>query len=268
MKKALEIILVIAIITLLAFAGYEGYNYYKEWKESQKTNELKMIEALKTNEGVIIKLKNDIADMEKKVVGETLKETTIIKEEAETYNELKDDIIELKKNAEENKEIIKTTREEFEKRIDEFQASNDKILVNTGEKKIVIYEDEEGNLVSLDSGVTITRHRNVEEVITELEAGQPAKREEEKKYAMAFSMIYDLENKDFSPGLSYQLWDWKNLSLNITGYDFEDIKAGMDLCYNINKNIVVGAGARLFTLKDYEFSIDKYYLKAGVEFEF
>lgn len=268
MKKALQIILIIAIIALLAFAGYEGYNYYQKWRDNQKSDELKVIELLQKQQGTILTLRTEIADMEKKVIGGTLKETTVIKEEAKTYNQLKDEIIELKKDAEANKEIIKTTREDLEKRIDEFQTSKDKILVNTGEDKIVIYEDAEGNLVSLDSGIKITRHREAEEVIGDLEAGLNIKDEEEKKYNMAFSMIYDIDQKSYSTGLSYQLWNWENLSLNITGYDFEDIKAGMDLCYNINKNIIVGAGVRLFTLKDYEFSIDKYYLKAGVEFNF
>ena len=267
-KKALEIIAILVIIAVLIFAGYMGYNYYKEWKQDQKSSELKLMETLKANQGMIIKLTSDLAETQKKVIGNTLKETTVVKEEASTYEAKKEEIIELNKEPEVNAEKIETARVEFEDRINEFQASPDKILINTGEEKIVIYENDQGNLVSLESGVTITRHRNVEEVIDELKAGAEVQKEAENKYTMAFSMVYDLDQKDYSPGLSYQLWDWRKLSLNITGYDFENIKAGLDLCYNINKNIIVGIGARLFTLEDYEFSFDKYYLKAGVEFEF
>jgi len=270
MKTALKLIAIIIIIGILAFAGYEGYLLYQKWqnKDIEKSKELEIVELLQKQEGTILTLRTEIAKIEKKIVTDTLKEKTVIKEEAPTYEAKKEELIELKKEPEVNAEKIEVARAEFEERINEFQASPDKILINTGDGKIVIYEDDQGNLVSLESGVTITRHRKAEEVINELKAGAPIIKEEEKKYSMAFSMIYDLDQKDYSPGLSYQLWDWKNLSLNITGYDFENIKAGLDLCYNINKNIVVGAGVRLFTLEDYEFSMDKYYIKAGVEFEF
>jgi len=265
-KKALEIIAILVIIAVLIFAGYMGYNYYKEWKQDQKSSELKLMETLKANQGMIIKLTSDLAETQKKVIGNTLKETTVVKEEASTYEAKKEEIIELNKEPEVNAEKIETARVEFEDRINEFQASPDKILINTGEDKIVIYEDDQGNLVSLESGVTITRHRNVEEVIDELKAGAVV--EKGNKPELAFGVIYDLEDKGFYPGISYQLFDWKKLSLNITGYNFESIKAGLDLCYNISGNIIVGAGVRIFDTEGNEFSLDKYYLKAGVEFKF
>jgi len=237
-------------------------------EESQRENtELKILELLNDNQKAIIKINTEIASIEKRVIGETLKETTIIKEEAKTYNEIKDELIELRKDGKANKEKIESMREEFEKRIEEYRASSDKILVNTGEDKIVIYEDKEGNLVSLDSGVKITRHRDAEEVIEDLKVGETIE-EEEKKYEMAFGMIYDIDQKSYTPGISYELWDWKNLGLNITGYDFKNLKGGLDLCYNIKENIVIGAGVRIFELEDYQFNIDKYYLKAGIEFSF
>lgn len=272
MKKIINIILIILIIAVFAFAGYEGYQMYQDWREGRnkivESKELRLIELLNDNQEAIVKLYSKISEVEKRVVGETLKETTIVKEEAPTYDAKKEELIELRKEPEANKEKIEVARIEFEERINEFQASPDKISINTGEEKIVIYEDDQGNLVSLESGVTITRHRKVEEVIDELKAGAEIQKEEEKKYAMAFSMIYDLDQKNIAPGLSYQLWDWKNINLNITGYDFESIKAGLDLCYNITDNIIVGAGMRLFEWEGYQFSIDKYYLKAGVEFSF
>ena len=270
--KKINVILAILIIAISAFAGYKGYQMYQDWREGRnetvESKELRLIELLNDNQEAIVKLYSKISVVEKKITGETLKETTVVKEEAPTYEAKKEELIELRKEPEVNAEKIKVARIEFEERINEFQASPDKILINTGEEKIVIYEDDQGTLVSLESGITITRHRDKEKVITELEAGAEIQKGEEKKYAMAFSMVYDLDQKGLSPGLSYQLWDWKNINLNITGYDFENIKAGLDLCYNITDNIIVGAGIRLFEWEDYQFSFDKYYLKAGIEFSF
>ena len=271
MKKIISIILVVLIIAGLAFAGYKGYQKYQDWRELRnakvESNELRLIELLNDNQEAIVKLYTKIATVEKKIVSGTLKETTIIEEEAKTYNELKGELIELRKNGEENKEEIEILRIEYEERIEEYRESKDKILVNTGEEKIVIYEDDQGNLVSLDSGVKITRHRDAEEVIEELKAGATIE-EEKDEYRLSINAIYDIDDEGFYPGISYQLWDWEKFSLNITGYNFEDIKGGLDICYNISDNIIVGAGMTLLEIKDFKFNIDKYYLKAGIEFDF
>ena len=271
MKKTINIIFIILIIAILAFAGYKGYQRYQDWRTAReaksKSQELRLIELLNDNQEAIIKLYTKIATVEKKIVSGTLKETTIIEEEAKTYNELKEELIELRKDGETNKEEIEILRIEYEERIKEYQESKDKILVNTGEEKIVIYEDDQGNLVSLDSGVKITRHRDAEEVIEELKAGATIE-EEKNEYRLSINAIYDIDDEGFYPGISYQLWDWKDFSLNITGYNFEGIKGGLDLCYNINENIVIGAGMNLFEIQDFKISLDKYYLKAGIEFDF
>lgn len=272
MKKVINIILVILIIMGLAFVGYKGYQRYQDWRADRiakvESNELRLIELLNDNQEAIIKLYTKIAVVEKKIVSGTLKETTIIEEEAKTYNEIKDELIELRKNEETNKEEITRLREEYEERIKEYRESPDKIMVNTGEEKIVIYEDPEGNLVSLESGVKITRHREAEEVIKELKAGITIEKEEEKEYRLSINAIYDIDDESFYPGLSYQLFDWRKFSLNITGYNYENIKGGLDLCYNITDNIVVGAGMSLLEIKDFKINTDKYYLKAGIEFDF
>ena len=272
MKKAVSIIVILALVVVLAFLGYEGYQAYQDWKAGRtkqiKSDELRLIELLNDNQEAIVKLYTKIAAVEKKVIGDTLKETVVVKEEAPTYESKKEELIELRKDPEVNEEKIKVARVEFEERINEFQESPDKILINTGEEKIVIYEDAEGNLVSLESGVTITRHRDAEEVIKELKAGTTIEKEEDKKYNLSLNAIYDLDAKSFYPGLSYQLWDWRKFNLNVTGYDFENIKGGLDLCYTIGDNLVVGAGMNLFEWEDFEFNLDKYYLKAGIEFSF
>lgn len=272
MKKTVSIIVALALIVVLAFFGYEGYQAFRDWRAGRdkqvESKELKLIELLNDNQEAIVKLYTKIAVAEKRVVEDTLKETVVIKEEAPTYESKKEELIELRKDPEVNEEKIKVARIEFEERIDEFQKSKDKILINTGDDKIVIYENEQGTLVSLESGITITRHRDAEEVIKELKAGAEIEKDEGKKYELSFNAIYDLSDKSFYPGLSYQLWDWRKFSLNITGYDYNNIKGGLDLCYNVSNNIVVGAGLNLFEMEDFEFSLDKYYLKAGIEFSF
>ena len=272
MKKIISIILVILIIAGLAFMGYKGYQRYQDWRAGRiakvESNELRLIELLNDNQEAIVKLYTKIAVVEKRIVADTLKETTIIKEEAKTYNKIKEELIELRKNEEANKEEIEKLRIEYEERIAEYRESPDKILVNTGEEKIVIYEDPEGNLVSLESGVKITRHRDAKEVIEELRAGATIEIDKKKEYELSLNIIYDIEDEGFYPGLSYQLFDWRKFSINITGYDIEEIKGGLDLCYNVTENIVVGAGMNLFEIKDFKFNLDKYYLKAGIEFDF
>lgn len=267
-----KIILTVLLIALIAFAGYQGYQIYRDWREGRdeqsKTEELKILELLNENRKATIKLSTEIAEIEKRIVTDTLKEVVTIKEDAKTYNELKDELIELRKNEEENKEEIKALRVEYEKRIEEYRESKDKILVNTGEEKIIIYEDAEGNLMSLDSGVKITRHRVAEEVIEDLKIGTTIEKDKDKKYGFSLNAIYDLSDESFYPGLSYQLLDWKKFSLNITGYNYENIKGGLDLCYTIGNNIVVGAGMNLLEIEDFKLNTDKYYLKAGIEFSF
>jgi hypothetical protein len=272
MKNAISIIVVLALIIALAFGMYEGWQVYKEWKEARnsqgESKELQLIELLNDNQEAIVKLYTKIATVEKRIAADTLKETTIIGEDAPTYNEIKDELIELRKDEEANKEEIDILRLEYEERIKEYRGSPDKIMINTGKEKIIIYEDDQGNLVSLESGVKITRHREAKEVIKELQAGMIIEKDADKDYKLAFGMIYDLDDKSFNPGLSYELLDWRKFSLNITGYDFENIKGGLDLCYNIGENIVVGAGINLIELKDFEINIDRYYLRAGIEIKF
>ena len=269
-KKAFEIIVILIIIAGLSFMGYWGYSSYQRWQDKDivKSEELKIIELLQKQQGTILTLRTEIAEIEKRIITDTLKEKTIIKEEAPTYESKKEELIELRKDEEANKEKIEVARIEFESRINEFQKSKDKILINTGEDKIIIYEDEQGNLVSLESGIKITRHRDAEEVIEELKAGTAIEKEEDKKYELSFNAIYDLDDKSFYPGLSYQLWDWRKFSLNVTGYNFKNIKGGLDLCYTIGDNIVIGAGMNLFEVEDFEFNLDKYYLKVGLELHF
>jgi len=242
--KTFKIILVIIIISMLAFCGYSGYQYYQKWQNNQKSNELKIMEILRDNQGIIIKLTTELAEIQKKVVGETLKETIVIKEEAPTYESKKEELIELEKDPVANEEKIKVARIVFEDRIDEFQASPDKILINLGEgeEKIVIYEDKDGNLVSLESGITITRHRKLSEFI-------PLPIEEVKldkaNWNIKAGGYYSFDNS-YGIILSKGILSIKDYSLNVSLLiqDFEDFRfvVGGDVGYMIRDNIELAFG--------------------------
>jgi len=262
-KKTFEIIAILIIIAGLAFVGYLGYSSYIKWQDKniEKSNEMKVIELLQKQQGTILTLRTEIAEIEKRVVTDTLKEKTVIKEEAPTYEAEKEKLIELRKDPEVNEEQIKVERIVFEERINEFQASPDKILINTGDEKIVIYEDKDGNLVSLESGIKITRHRDVEEL---KEALKIEKTEEKKDSDFSIGILY---NDDFTLAISYDLIDYKKFNLNVTGYDYENPKVGLDIAYDINDRFEVGAGMGLLDLKEMKIMDEKeFYVKFGIKF--
>lgn len=241
MKTLGVIILIIALVA----GGYFGYQYYQKWQDNQKSNELKMIEALKANEGMIIELSTELAEIKKKVVSDTLKETVVVKEEAPTYESKKEELIELRKDPEVNEEKIKVARIEFEERINEFQESPDKILINTGKEKIVIYEDDQGNLVSLESGITITRHRDVKEVIGDLQAGKEVEVTKKTGLELKAGGYYSFDSK-YGVIISKGVLGIKDYSLNVSLLinDFEDFKliVGGDVGYEIRDNIELAVG--------------------------
>lgn len=237
----------IILILILVVGGYFGYQYYQKWQDKQKSNELKLIETLKANEGIIIKLTTELAEIQKKVVGETLKETVVVKEEAPTYEKKKEELIELRKDPEVNKEEIEVARIIFEDRINEFQASNDKILINLGmgKEKIIIYEDKQGNLVSLQSGITITRHRDVKEVIADLQAGKTVEVVKAKDWELKAGVYYSFDNS-YGIILSKGIFHLKDYSLNVSLLvdNFEDFRliVGGDIAYEFRDDLELAVG--------------------------
>ena len=254
-----KIILTLLVIIIIAGAGYMGYRAWKDRDQAPEDTNQKIMEILMNNQEAIITIKKEVATIEKRVVNETLKEKTIPKE-TESYEGIKDQIIELKESGEGTKEEIEALRETFESRIDEFQASDDKIMIKAGGEKITIYEDGEGNMVSLNEGVEIIRHQKIkDDIITTTE-------EPEKEYFDKFK-IGIVYNKEINPALAYEFAGWKDLSLNITGYDFEEPKLGLDIGYSPTGNIEIAGGVGLFNIKETEM-IKEYYLRAGIKIEF
>jgi len=234
---------IIILIIALMVGGYFGNQYYQKWQDNQKSNELKLVETLKANQGTIITLMTELAEIQKKVIGETLKETITIKEEAPTYEAKKEELIELRKDPVINEEKIKVARIEFEDRINEFQASPDKILINTGEEKIVIYEDDKGNLVSLESGITITRHKELLEVVPILAEEEIAVKK--TRLGLKAGGYYSFDNS-YGVIISKGIISIKDYSLNVSLLinDFEDFKfiAGGDIAYEVRDNIELAFG--------------------------
>ena len=246
--KIVKIIIVIIIVLGLAFVGYRGYLAYQKWQQSQKSQDQLLIESLKANEGMIVKLTTELAEIKKKVIGDTLKETITIKEEAPTYEAKKEELIELRKDPIVNEEKIKAARVVFEDRINEFQASPDKILINTGEEKIVIYEDDTGNLVSLESGVTITRHKDVSDIPIPIKEVELVK----KSYTLKAGGYYDFSGT-YGVIISKGIFTVKDYSLNASVLlsDYKDLKfaIGADIGYKLKDNLELGVGYN--TNKDY-----------------
>jgi len=136
-------------------------------------------------------------------------------------------------------------------------------MVTTEDSKVVLYEDAEGNLVSLSEGVEIIRHRKVEPLLEkDLEVGQVIEDEPFDKFS--FSLLYD---GDISPAISYSVLDWKDLNLNVTAYNFEQPKLGADISYNIRGDLELGAGVGLLDIKEMELMND-FYLRFGIRIEF
>lgn len=242
-------LLTILIIGILIFGGVKAYHYFGRSNQN-------IIEYLSLQRGAILKLQTDIADIEKRVVNDTLKETTVVK--GETYSAVKEELLELRKDEKANAQEIKKLREVFENRISEFRESPDKIMVKAGDEKVVIYEDTEGNLVSLDEGVEIIRHRKTEHLKPDLQAGQ-TEQEINKKFSL--SMLYDGE---IHPAVSYSVVGFKDIDLNLTAYDLNFPKLGADVSYSKDR-FVVGAGAGLVSLKDMEM-IKEFYVRFGIKF--
>jgi hypothetical protein len=67
--------------------------------------------------------------------------------------------------------------------------------------------------------------------------------------------------------VSYSVLDWKDLSLNVTGYDFESPKLGADISYNIKGNLEIGAGVGLVDIMNTEL-MNEYYIRFGIRVEF
>ena len=106
--RYVKIAFIVIVVIALLFVGYQGYLAYQKW-EADRFNEMTM---LKSNQDLFLKKVTDLSVTVTKIVNDTVKVQTVTKEDA-TYEGLKEQVIELQKDEEANKEEIEKLRTEL-----------------------------------------------------------------------------------------------------------------------------------------------------------
>ena len=239
--KIIKIILVILLVAGLAFAGYQGYGLYKQWQEKQYNE----IEFLKHNQNITIEKMTELSKTLTKVVNDTIKTTTVVKPD-NNYESLKEQVIELKKDEDVNKDEIKVLREQLSEQRKAFLASDDTILIKDIDgNSLLLYRDDDGALQPASAQIDkIIEHKDVEDIC----AGGicPPPEIEKKKMNIKAGLYYDLIEKNYGGILSKKLIGIKDYSLNISllsdMISLEGLKIGTDIGYNFGNDMEFGIG--------------------------
>ena len=242
--KILKIILVIAIIVGLGFCGYYGYNYFKKW-EANKYSEITM---LKFNQEMFLKKVTALSESITHIVNDTAKTTVVVKPD-NTYESLKEQVIELKKDETANKDEIAKLKEELSTQRKAFLASDDTILIKTAEGNLLLYRDTEGNLQPASEGIEkIIEHKDVSNIPIPIKEVELVK----KSYTLKAGAYYSWD-KTYGVIISKGIFSIKDYSLNASLLlsDFKDLKfaIGADIGYKLKDNLELGVGYN--TNKDY-----------------
>jgi len=237
--KYIKIALVIIIIVLLSFAGLKGYNYFRQW-ESDRFSEINM---LRTNQDLFLKKVSDLSESITRIVNDTIKTTTEVKPD-HTYESLKDEVIELKKDEEANKDEIAELREELSAQRKAFLASDDTILIKTTDDTLLIYRDEEGTLQPASDNIEkIIEHRELSSVIPIL--AEEKIEIKETSYNLKAGGYYSFDNT-YGVCISKGIFSIKDYSINASLLlsDFEDFNfaVGADVGYLVGDNLEIGVG--------------------------
>ena len=236
--KILKVILIIILVAAIAFAGYLGYGLYKGWQERQHNQ----IEFLRNNQDLTIQKITELSTTLTKVVNEVVKIQTLPKDNS-TYEGLKKEVIELKKNEDVNKEQIEELREQLSEQRKAFLSSDDKIYIKTIDgETILAYRDKDDVLQPASDNIEkIIEHKSIDEVTQTYSV-----KEEKKKLSIKAGLYYDIIEKEYGGILSKQLIGIKDYSLNVSLLsdmkDFEGVKLGADIGYNIKDNLELGVG--------------------------
>jgi len=238
--KYIKIALVIVIILALAYCGYYGYNSFKKW-EANRFSEINM---LRTNQDLFLKKVTDLSVTVTKIVNDTVKVQTVTKPDA-TYEGLKDEVIELKKDEQANKDEIEKLREELSERRKAFLASDDTILIKTiDDQKLLLYRDEGGTLQPASANIEkIIEHRELSSVVPILVEEEIAIKK--SSYNLKAGAYYSLDNT-YGVIISKSIFTVWDLSINASLLlsDFEDFKfaVGADVGYLVGDNLEIGVG--------------------------
>ena len=236
--KIVKIILIIAIIIGLAFAGYKGYLAYEKW-QNDRFNEINM---LKANQDLFLQKITELSTTITHIVNDTAKTTVTVKPD-NTYEGLKEQVIELKKDETANKDEIAKLREELSTQRKAFLASDDTILIkDINGNTLLLYRDSEGNLQPASEGIEkVIEHKNVSEIPAPIEEVELVK----KSYQLKAGGYYSLD-KTYGLILSKGIINVKGHSLNASALidDFNDVKFsfGADIGYSINDDLELGVG--------------------------
>jgi len=236
--KTFKIILVIVIISMLAFCGYSGYNYFKKW-EANRFSEMNM---LRSNQDMFLKKVTDLSVTITKVVNDVAKTTTTPKVD-NTYEGLKNEVIELKKDETANKEEIKKLREELSTQRQAFLASDDTILISgKNDETYLLYRDESGNLQPASDNIEkIIEHKDVSNVPLPIEEAKLDK----ANWNIKAGGYYSFDNS-YGVIISKGIINIKDYSLNVSLLiqDFEDFRfvVGGDVGYMVRDNIELAFG--------------------------
>jgi len=245
--KYLKIVLVIIIISMLSFCGYYGYNYFVKW-EADRFSEINM---LRTNQDLFLKKVTALSESITRIVNDTVK-TTVEVIPDKTYESLKEQVIELKKDETANKEEIEKLREELSAQRKAFLASDDTILVKTIDgETILLYRDESGILQPASEGIDkIIEHRALSKDVVILPEEEIAIKK--TTYDLKAGGYYSFD-ETYGIIISKAIFGIKPYSLNASLLlsDIEDLKfaIGGDVGYNIGDNFELGVGYN--TDKDY-----------------
>ncbi len=238
--KIFRTILVIVIVGMLAFGGYSGYKYFKRW-EANRFSEMNM---LRSNQDLFLQKVTDLSITMTKVVNDVAKTTTTPKADS-TYEGLKNEVIELKKDEEANKDEITKLREELSAQRKAFLASDDTILVKTIDgENILLYRDESGMLQPASEGIEkIIEHKDVSDNVPILAEEEIAVKK--TRLGLKAGGYYSFDGS-YGIVISKGIFSIKDYSLNVSLLinDFEDFKfiAGGDVAYEVRDNIELAFG--------------------------
>ena len=236
--KVFKIILVIAIVVGICIGSYFGYKAFKQW-EANRFSEMNM---LKFNQELFLKKVTTLSESITHIVNDTAKTTVVVKPD-NTYESLKEQVIELKKDETANKDEIAKLKEELSTQRKAFLASDDTILIETAEGNLLLYRDTEGNLQPASEGIEkIIEHKDVSNVPILAEEGIAVKKSSLKLKAggyYAFDSTYGVI-------ISKGILNIKDYSLNVSLLipDFKDFKfiAGGDISYEFRDNLELAFG--------------------------
>ena len=251
--KIVKTILVIVIIIGIGVGGYFGYKAFKRW-ESNKYSEITM---LKFNQNMFLQKITDLSTTLTKVVNDTAKVTTNPKPD-NTYESLKAQVIELKKDETANKDEIKILKEKLSEQRQAFLKSSDTILVSgKNDETYLLYRDESGNLQPASDNIEkIIEHTDVSNIPIPIKEVELVK----KSYMLKAGAYYSFD-RTYGLILSKDIINIKDYSFNVSLLSdlksIEGIKLGANINYNISNSLELGVGVTIdktyFMCLEYSF---------------